>query len=311
VFFTNNSCTPAKSFFAVVGVIHQQLLHACEVEFLFACITPLWIESIIFIASPHTVIFNDIDPDIRWIGNEAGIAGITNWNTLDTAGFRRGEGGPPTDTLNTGNVHGKHWIPGEADVSIRPGWFFRASENDKVKSPEILFDLYLKSVGRGANLLLNVPPDNRGLIHENDSAAVMGFAALRKGFNQNLAPNAERAHVYFNEVFNDASAVVDGNRETFVEIPGPGAFVQITWTSPVAMNAITLMEDLKEGQACAAFNVALYDEKNSMIQFIEGTTIGRKRILSFPKTNVKSLRITIMQQLFNTRLAEVYVHSLN
>jgi alpha-L-fucosidase len=138
--------------------------------------------------SPHTVIFSDIGPDIRWIGNESGIAGITNWNRLDTAGFKRGEGGPPTDTLNSGNVYGKHWIPGEADVSIRPGWFFRASENDKVKSPEILFDLYLKSVGRGANLLLNVPPDNRGLIHENDSASVMGFAALSQGIESESCP---------------------------------------------------------------------------------------------------------------------------
>jgi hypothetical protein len=91
----------------------------------------------------------------------------------------------------------------------------------------------------------------------------------------------------------------------------PGAFVQITWTAPVAMNAITLMEDLKEGQACAAFNVALYDEKNSMVQFMEAITMGRKRIFTFPNTNVKSLRITFMQQLFNTRLAEVYVHRLN
>ncbi|HKP31605.1 MAG TPA: alpha-L-fucosidase, partial [Chitinophagaceae bacterium] len=117
--------------------------------------------------SPNTVVFSDIGPDIRWVGNEKGIAAETNWNLLDTAGFARGIGAPPNDTLQQGNVFGKNWIPAECDVSIRPGWFYHKEEDNKVKSPEELFDLYLKSVGRGANLLLNIPPDRRGLINEN------------------------------------------------------------------------------------------------------------------------------------------------
>ena len=71
--------------------------------------------------SPETVIFSDIGPDIRWVGNEQGFAGETNWNMLDTAGFKRVAGGPPTDTLNKGNIFGKNWLPAECDVSIRPG----------------------------------------------------------------------------------------------------------------------------------------------------------------------------------------------
>lgn len=129
--------------------------------------------------SPNTVVFSDIGPDIRWVGNERGIAAETNWNLLDTAGFTRGHGAPPNDTLQQGNVYGSNWIPAECDVSIRPGWFYHKEEDDKVKSPEVLFDLYLKSVGRGANFLLNVPPDQRGLIHENDSAALVGFKKLK------------------------------------------------------------------------------------------------------------------------------------
>ena len=137
--------------------------------------------------SPNTVIFSDIGPHIRWVGNERGIAGETNWNTLDTIGFSAGMGAPHADTLNQGNVNGKFWIPAECDVSIRPGWFYHKEEDDKVKTPEQLFDLYLKSVGRGATLLLNVPPDRRGLINENDSAALMGFKKLRDAsFNKNL-----------------------------------------------------------------------------------------------------------------------------
>ena len=82
------------------------------------------------------------------MGNENGIAGKTNWNYLDTAGYKRGIGAPHVDTLSTGNVNGKNWIPAECDVSIRPGWFYHTDEDNKVKSGEQLFDLYLKSVGR-------------------------------------------------------------------------------------------------------------------------------------------------------------------
>ena len=88
--------------------------------------------------APNTVVFSDIGPDIRWAGNENGIAGITNWNLLDTAGFHRGQGAPPNDTLNQGNINGKNWIPAECDVSIRPGWFYHAGEDSLVKSPEQL-----------------------------------------------------------------------------------------------------------------------------------------------------------------------------
>ena len=136
--------------------------------------------------APNTMVFSDIGPDIRWVGNENGIAGTTNWNLLDTAGFSRGLGAPPNDTLNRGNVNGRNWIPAECDVSIRPGWFYHAKEDSLVKSPEKLFDIYLKSVGRGANLILNVPPDTRGLISSYDSAALMGFAKLRKESFQDL-----------------------------------------------------------------------------------------------------------------------------
>mgnify|MGYP001220215861 FL=1 len=129
--------------------------------------------------SPSTVIFSDVGPDIRWCGNENGIAGETNWNYLDTEGFEAGAKAPKQDILNTGNKDGKYWIPAECDVSIRPGWFYHKEEDSKVKTPEQLFQLYLKSVGRGANLLLNVPPDRRGLIHEKDSAAFAGFWEIR------------------------------------------------------------------------------------------------------------------------------------
>lgn len=261
--------------------------------------------------SPSTVIFSDIGPDLRWIGNEQGFAGETNWNTLDTAGFKRGEGGPPTDTLNRGNRFGKHWIPGEVDVSIRPGWFYRSSENDKVRTPENLFKIYLESVGRGANLLLNVPPDDRGLIHERDSAAVMGLAALKNRLGLNLINGkTEKAFIYYNDNYQAAPGIVDGNASTFFSIPRPSAFAHVELAAPVHMNAITLRENLSEGQACAAFELELYGENNKLLHTIKGTTMGRKRILTFPATPIKAIRIHFIQQGFSTRLAEVEGHLL-
>ncbi len=99
---------------------------------------------------------------------------------MDTAGFERGIGAPPVDTLNSGNVNGKSWIPAECDVSIRPGWFYHPQEDSAVKSGRDLMKIYLTSVGRGSNLLLNVPPDRRGLISAVDSASLMAFRDMRE-----------------------------------------------------------------------------------------------------------------------------------
>ena len=130
---------------------------------------------------PDAVMFSDIGPGCRWVGNEDGYAGETCWSTLDIAGFQPGAGAPPRDTLNCGNVHGEAWVPAEADVSIRPGWFYKDSENDRIKTLEELLGIYYASVGRNAVLLLNVPPDRTGRIYRADSLRLMEFrkATLR------------------------------------------------------------------------------------------------------------------------------------
>src|SRR5690606_30432800 len=121
--------------------------------------------SVVFKHQPNTIIFSDIGPGTRWIGNESGFAGETNWSTLNTDGFGMGSDAPKPAVLNTGNENGKYWIPGEADVSIRPGWFYSPNTDDKVKSLSQLLNIYYSSVGRNANLLLNIPIDRNGLIH--------------------------------------------------------------------------------------------------------------------------------------------------
>ena len=128
---------------------------------------------------PGAIMFSDVGPGCRWVGNERGYAGETNWSTLSPEGFTPGAGSPPTDTLNMGNVHGTAWIPAEADVSIRPGWFWKESETFRLKTVEQLLDIYFGSVGRNAVLLLNVPPDTRGRIPYADSVRLMEFKAAR------------------------------------------------------------------------------------------------------------------------------------
>jgi alpha-L-fucosidase len=132
---------------------------------------------------PGAVIFSDVGPDVRWVGNERGIAGDPCWATYDPVGA---DGGPasPGDVREkespAGHRHGTHWLPAECDVSIRPGWFWHERENARVKTPAQLIDLYYKSVGRGANLLLNVPPNRDGLLSPEDVASLKAFGEWRK-----------------------------------------------------------------------------------------------------------------------------------
>ncbi len=262
--------------------------------------------------SPNTVVFSDIGPDIRWVGNEQGFAGKTNWNTLDTAGFRRGAGSPPMDTLNTGNIHGKNWIPGECDVSIRPGWFYHKAEDSKVKTPEQLFELYLKSVGRGANLLLNVPPDGRGLIHENDSAALVGFNKLKaESFKNNLAKEGKGYFQRYNanrvtRALNDDD-LATGEMITLNNLQS----IEIKFEKPEMINCIVLSEDLSAGQACAGFIAYLTNRKYKAVTAIKGTTIGRKKIITFPQTEVTSIIISIQGQKSSTLITEIEAYNID
>jgi alpha-L-fucosidase len=226
-----------------------------------------------FAYQPHLMIFSDIGPSIRWCGNERGIIGNPNWNLLDTAGFYRGHGGPPEDTLNQGNVNGKLWIPAEADVSIRPGWFYHAKEDNKVKSPNTLFNLFLKSVGNGGNLLLNVPPDRRGLFHEADSASLVGFAALReKAFKTNL--------------FAGLKPVV----KTTAGLPT----LTYTFSKPTKLNAVVLQELIEHGQRVKSFKIEAKEiATGNFVKIFDGTTIGRKKIATFEPVTTTSIKITI------------------
>jgi len=219
---------------------------------------------------PNILIFSDLGPHIRWIGNENGLINETNWNLLDTAGFQRGEGAPANDTLNRGNFNGKNWIGAEADVSIRKGWFYHEEEDSTVKSGKDLFNLYLNSVGHGGNLLLNVPPNRKGLIAAQDSAALMDFRKLRDAaFKTNLFKNA---------ITKNTKNVID-----------------IFLTAPVTINSIQLQEQIKFGQRVIRFEIYAGDKETDMKKIAGSTTIGRKKIIQFPTTTAKYFKVKIIE----------------
>jgi len=255
--------------------------------------------------APYTVVFSDIGPDIRWVGNEKGIAGDPNWALLDTAGFTRGAGAPPTDTLNHGNVYGKNWIPAECDVSIRPGWFYHQSEDEKVKTPEQLFDLYLKSVGRGASLLLNVPPDRNGLISPQDSAALMGFKKMRdQNFKTSLIN--KNAIITMQKPTKNLQALTDNDSKTYVSFGNDykNNYIEIAFYKPTSLNCIVLGEPITLGQRIGNFSITMFNADGIPFQ-IRKRTIGRKRIVTFPTQTAQRMRITVEEAKDTPLISEI------
>lgn len=247
---------------------------------------------------PNAIIFSDIGPGCRWVGNEEGYMSETNWSRLNVEGFEAGRKSPPLDTLNIGNTHGEKWVPAEANTSIRPGWFFSPSTNDKVKSLEKLLDIYYASAGRNANLLLNVPPDRRGRIHPNDSTRLMEFRnALDKSFETNLAKGAVSA----SSVRGDSKSyspdnILDGNYDSYwtTDDDITTASLELQFASSRTFNRILLQEYIPLGQRIARFNIEYWDDDTNSWKFLsDGTTIGYKRILCFPSITTSGIKINI------------------
>ena len=262
--------------------------------------------------SPNTVVFSDIGPQIRWVGNEKGIAGTTNWNLLNVTGFSAGAAGPSTDTLNRGNMFGEKWIPAECDVSIRPGWFYHKEEDTKVKTPAYLFDLYLKSVGRGANLLLNIPPDRTGLINTNDSAALIGFKKLKeRNFSTNLL--LKKGAIIKNNISGKSTIQLTDKKQSSFETLSTGSTAAITIQlgSSTMLNAIQLSEPIELGQRIYNFRIHLKDAKGAILKEIKGTTIGRNRILSFPSVTAQMIEIVIDDAKETPLLSELAAYHID
>jgi len=245
---------------------------------------------------PQVLFFSDAGPDIRWCGNESGYIGSTNWCTMNTDTLYAGKSGIEK-LLNSGEENGDKWIPAEVDVSIRPGWFYHANQDTKVRTAENLFDIYLKSVGRGSNLLLNIPPDRRGRFHEADSNSLMQWKKqLNEAFSKNLALNAKVNTTSYRGNSQEFAAknLVDGNKETYWATDDNirTASIEIGLGKKQTVNYIVIQEYIKLGQRVKSFSVEVW-ENNKWQSVATETTIGYKRIVKINPVSTEKIRIQI------------------
>lgn len=258
---------------------------------------------------PGAVIFSDAGPDVRWIGNEKGVAGETCWSTIDPDAVPYpGYDAPGVGAvLQRGHPDGAVWRPGETDVSIRPGWFWHPGEDDRVRTVDNLLDLYFTSVGRNSKLLLNVPPTREGLFHATDVTRLDGFAARRNAlFAQDLVTGAGVLADSVASAAHAAFRVVDGDQDTWWSA-GPGATqatLDIKLRQGAPCSVLRLQEPITQGQSIEHFDVQA-ETPDGWRQLASGTTIGYCRLARFPRATCARLRITLRSRLDTIRLSTV------
>jgi alpha-L-fucosidase len=223
---------------------------------------------------PDAVIFSDAGPDVRWCGNERGIAGDPNWSTVDPAAvpFPGASGEGVTAMLQHGDPLGTAWRPAEADVSIRPGWFYHPAEDEKVRSAEDLVALYFTSVGRNSKLLLNVPPTRAGRLHPTD------VARLR----------AARRHV--DRLFEEDLATEPRTSWRRASFRGSETVIDLGRTETAGM--ARLEEDITQGQMVARYTLYFSDGGDWGV-LSTGTTIGYTKLDRFDPVSVRRIRLVV------------------
>jgi alpha-L-fucosidase len=257
---------------------------------------------------PQAVMFSDAGPDVRWVGNESGLGFETTWMGLDRRALY--PGAPGYQKLAPGQPDAADWVPPEVDVSIRPGWFYHAAEDAKVKTVRELVEIYYASVGRSANLLLNVPPDRRGLFHEKDVERLRGLRAyVDATFGKDLARGATATA---DAVRGDgapgfaAALAIDGDASTYwatddavatgtllLELPAPARFDQVRLREAIAL-----------GQRVEAW--ALDAETGGQWRTLaEGTTVGVRRVLRFEPVTASRVRLRVTRARACPAIAEV------
>ena len=230
--------------------------------------------------------------DCHWGGSEGGEVGNPCWHTLASSKSLNAPGDHAS-----GQRQGDVWCPAEGDVSIRPGWFWHASQNGSVKSPEQLMNIYLSCVGRGANLILNLPPDRRGLIHENDVSSLTEFGQhLRATFSKNLAADATPAasNIRGNDPGYAPAKLLDQDpwsawiTDDAVHTPE----VTFTLARPQTFNLIRLREDIRLGQRIEGVAVdAMVD--GAWKELASAPCVGAIRLWRVPPTTSNQVRVRV------------------
>ncbi|WRX34996.1 Glycoside hydrolase [Theobroma cacao] len=259
---------------------------------------------------PGAVIFSDAGPDTRWIGDEAGVAGSSCWSLFNRSNAEIG--GTDPQYSQGGDPHGHDWVPAECDVSIRPGWFWHASEVPK--SALKLLDIYYRSAGRNCLLLLNVPPNSSGLISDEDIQVLQEFKELRRSiFSDNLAKTA---------ILN-ASSIRGGNDNSQFSpynVLEEGIYTywapeedQSDWVlylnlqESVSFNVLQVQEPIHMGQRIIEFNFEILNG-GGWKKVISGTTVGYKRLLQFPTVKSQYLKFVISKSRADPLISFLGIH---
>lgn len=240
---------------------------------------------------PQALIFSDVGPGCHWMGNENAVNGETCWSRLTTDGYAPGQASPALDTLNQGQPNGKYWIPAESDVSIRPGWFYHQAEQPKTLQQ--LLSIYYTSVGRNSLLLLNVPPDTRGLIPTADSLRLAEFRhALNTIFGKDLTKGAKAFSQQIRGKDFSPANVLDTNYHTYWTTSDTclNPTLELVLPRPVTFNRIMLQEYIPLGQRIERFEIETFDGKE-WHRTAQATTIGYKRIILTETQTARVVRI--------------------
>lgn len=248
---------------------------------------------------PQAAMFSDVGPDVRWVGNEKGVAFETSWNPITLEGFYPGH--PKYTQIAAGRPGGAEWVPPEVDVSIRPGWFYHPAEDAKVASVDKLIAIYEQSVGRGANLLLNIPPDRRGLIPDVDAGRLRELGKrLAATYKTDLARKAKAVagQVRGGADRFSAARVNDGDPQTYwaTDDGVTSGTVTLEWTRPVRLDRLVIQEAIALGQRVESWTVAA-EAGGGWTTVAGGTTIGYKRIATFPPVTTTRVRLDIGKAL--------------
>ena len=244
---------------------------------------------------PDAVIFASMGAaayaEQRWVGNEAGFAGSTHYASVNYDMIRK----ETIEDINRGIIGGDMYVPAEVDVSIRPGWFYHAEQDAKVKSSRALDDVWFKSVGRNAMMLLNFPPDRRGLIHDTDlKNAIESNRRINKMLSVNYADNArlsaDSTYCSGTEIEN---VILEDKNLFFATNEGKNkAVINIKLDDEYCYNVLILGEKIELGERIVSFKLEALD-LGEPVTVAEGTSVGYLKAVKFKESSYKDLRLTV------------------
>lgn len=228
---------------------------------------------------PNILIFNMADPDFRWVGNEDGLAPIPCWNTVDGIEFS-----VYTDEKET--LAKQLWLPAECDVQMRGNWFYSENDEHTVKSLEELLGIYYSSIGRGANLLLNIGPNREGLLPEKDEKRLLDLGReITRRFDHPLATIKD----------------CESQKEKWIyqaEIPQ-------------LIDHIIVQEDLTDGECVRKFRISILTAKTGReLTIYEGINIGHKAIIRIPAVKVKAVMLEVLESDGHPNIKALSLHHI-